>query len=70
MGVVQDVVHVAGILCDRMVFNMSEEEWDDVIRVHPSDADPHPLHARGWSVELLQARFKTTLEEGYNLYRV
>ncbi|MGH8056283.1 MAG: SDR family oxidoreductase [Candidatus Entotheonellia bacterium] len=28
------VVHVAGILRDRMVFNMSEEEWDDVIRVH------------------------------------
>src|SRR5262249_35429784 len=24
----------AGILRDRMVFNMSEQEWDDVIRVH------------------------------------
>ena len=28
------VVTVAGILRDRMVFNMSEEEWDDVIDVH------------------------------------
>ncbi len=28
------VVTVAGILRDRMVFNMSEEEWDDVIAVH------------------------------------
>jgi NAD(P)-dependent dehydrogenase (short-subunit alcohol dehydrogenase family) len=25
---------VAGILRDRMIFNMSEQEWDDVIRVH------------------------------------
>ena len=28
------LVNVAGILRDRMVFNMSEAEWDDVIRVH------------------------------------
>jgi len=28
------VVNTAGILRDRMVFNMSEQEWDDVIRVH------------------------------------
>lgn len=28
------VVNVAGILRDRMVFNMSEEEWDAVVRVH------------------------------------
>ena len=28
------VCHAAGILRDRMVFNMSEEEWNDVIRVH------------------------------------
>ncbi len=28
------VVNVAGILRDQMVFNMSEQEWDDVIRVH------------------------------------
>ncbi len=28
------VVTCAGILRDRMVFNMSEQEWDDVISVH------------------------------------
>ena len=28
------VVTVAGILRDRMIFNMAEEEWDDVISVH------------------------------------
>ena len=28
------LVNVAGILRDRMVFNMTEQEWDDVIRVH------------------------------------
>jgi NAD(P)-dependent dehydrogenase (short-subunit alcohol dehydrogenase family) len=28
------LVNVAGILRDRMVFTMSEQEWDDVIRVH------------------------------------
>ena len=26
--------HVAGVLRDRMVFNMTEEEWDGVLRVH------------------------------------
>lgn len=28
------LVNVAGILRDRMIFNMSEEEWDAVINVH------------------------------------
>jgi NAD(P)-dependent dehydrogenase (short-subunit alcohol dehydrogenase family) len=28
------LINVAGILRDRMVFNMSEQEWDDVLRVH------------------------------------
>lgn len=28
------LVNAAGILRDRMIFNMSEQEWDDVIRVH------------------------------------
>jgi len=28
------LVNVAGILRDRMVFNMTEQEWDDVLRVH------------------------------------
>lgn len=28
------VVNAAGILRDRMIFNMSDEEWDEVVRVH------------------------------------
>ena len=33
-GRVDGVIHVAGILRDRMIFNMSEQEWDDVVAVH------------------------------------
>jgi NAD(P)-dependent dehydrogenase (short-subunit alcohol dehydrogenase family) len=33
-GRIDGVIHVAGILRDRMVFNMTEQEWDDVIAVH------------------------------------
>ena len=33
-GKLDIVVTVAGILRDRMIFNMSEQEWDDVIAVH------------------------------------
>ncbi|MBI4202686.1 MAG: SDR family NAD(P)-dependent oxidoreductase [Chloroflexi bacterium] len=33
-GKVDILVHTAGILRDRMVFNMSEEEWDGVLAVH------------------------------------
>ena len=33
-GQLDILVNVAGILRDRMVFNMTEEEWDAVIRVH------------------------------------
>jgi len=33
-GRVDIVVNVAGILRDRMIFNMTEDEWDAVIRVH------------------------------------
>ena len=33
-GKIDVVVHVAGILRDRMVFNMTEAEWDAVIAVH------------------------------------
>lgn len=28
------MVNCAGILRDRMIFNMTDEDWDDVIRVH------------------------------------
>jgi NAD(P)-dependent dehydrogenase (short-subunit alcohol dehydrogenase family) len=33
-GTIDGVVCVAGILRERMLFNMAEEEWDDVVRVH------------------------------------
>jgi 3-oxoacyl-[acyl-carrier protein] reductase len=33
-GTLDILINNAGILRDRMIFNMSEEEWDAVIRVH------------------------------------
>ncbi len=33
-GQLDIVVNIAGILRDRMIFSMSEEEWDAVVRVH------------------------------------
>jgi NAD(P)-dependent dehydrogenase (short-subunit alcohol dehydrogenase family) len=33
-GQIDILVHVAGILRDRMIFNMTEDEWDAVIAVH------------------------------------
>ena len=33
-GKLDILVNVAGILRDRMVFNMTEEDWDAVVRVH------------------------------------
>ena len=35
-GRIDILVNVAGILRDRMIFNMSQQEWDDVIAVHLS----------------------------------
>ncbi|MEE8336475.1 MAG: SDR family NAD(P)-dependent oxidoreductase [Dehalococcoidia bacterium] len=39
--------HVAGILRDRMVFNMTEEEWDAVLAVHLKGAFNTVRHAVG-----------------------
>lgn len=33
-GAVHSISNFAGVLRDRMIFNMSEEEWDTVINVH------------------------------------
>jgi NAD(P)-dependent dehydrogenase (short-subunit alcohol dehydrogenase family) len=33
-GRIDILINVAGILRDRMIFNMAEQEWDDVIAVH------------------------------------
>src|ERR1700754_4989702 len=40
-GKLDVLVNVAGILRDRMVFNMTEQEWDDVIRVHLKGTSSH-----------------------------
>lgn len=41
------LVNVAGILRDRMVFSMTEAEWDDVIRVHLQGHVQHHQVRRG-----------------------
>ncbi len=33
-GRIDGVIHVAGILRDRMIFNLAEQEWDEVVAVH------------------------------------
>ncbi len=42
------LVNNAGILRDRRVFNMSESEWDDVIRVHLKGHFAPLHHAANW----------------------
>ncbi|HZQ77983.1 MAG TPA: SDR family oxidoreductase [Acidimicrobiia bacterium] len=42
------VVNNAGILRDRMLVNMSEEEWDSVIRVHLKGTFAVTRHAAAW----------------------
>jgi NAD(P)-dependent dehydrogenase (short-subunit alcohol dehydrogenase family) len=42
------VVNNAGILRDRMLVNMSEEEWDSVIRVHLKGTFAVSRHAAGY----------------------
>jgi len=48
------LVNVAGILRDRMIFNMSEEEWDAVIAVHLKG---HYCTTRPASVLMRQQRY-------------
>jgi NAD(P)-dependent dehydrogenase (short-subunit alcohol dehydrogenase family) len=48
-GKLDVLVNNAGILRDRMLFNMSEEEWDSVIRVHLKGTFCTTRHAvAGW----------------------
>jgi NAD(P)-dependent dehydrogenase (short-subunit alcohol dehydrogenase family) len=42
------LVNNAGILRDRMIFSMSEEEWDAVIRVHLKGTFAPSHHAAGY----------------------
>jgi NAD(P)-dependent dehydrogenase (short-subunit alcohol dehydrogenase family) len=53
-GRIDGVVHVAGILRDRMVFNMTKEEWDAVIAVH---LDGYYNVAKPASILMRQQRF-------------
>src|SRR5579872_352643 len=54
-GKLDVLVNVAGILRDRMVFNMSEEDWDAVIRVHLRGTFNTVRHASAYWRELRDA---------------
>jgi NAD(P)-dependent dehydrogenase (short-subunit alcohol dehydrogenase family) len=53
-GRIDILVNVAGILRDRMIFNMSEQEWDDVIAVHLKG---HYCTTRPASILMRQQRY-------------
>jgi len=53
-GDVHVLVNNAGILRDRMLVNMTEQEWDDVVRVHLK-GHAGPLH---WAAAHWRARAK------------
>ncbi len=53
-GRIDILVNNAGILRDRMVFNLSEEDWDSVIAVHLKGAFNCARHA---SVQMRQQKF-------------
>jgi NAD(P)-dependent dehydrogenase (short-subunit alcohol dehydrogenase family) len=53
-GRIDILVNNAGILRDRMIFNMSEQEWDDVIAVH---LDGHFNTIKPASVLMRQQRY-------------
>ena len=42
------LINNAGILRDRMIFSMSEEEWDLVVRVHLKGTFATSRHASAW----------------------
>jgi NAD(P)-dependent dehydrogenase (short-subunit alcohol dehydrogenase family) len=46
LGGLDILVNNAGILRDRMIFNMSESDWDSVIRVHLKGHFAPTRHAR------------------------
>ena len=47
-GRIDVLVNVAGIVRDRMIFNMSEEDWDAVIGVHLKGTFNTTRHASRW----------------------
>ena len=59
-GAVDIICHTAGILRDRMIFNMTEDEWDKVLEVHLNgafniikNALPHMINQRYGRIVLL-----------------
>jgi NAD(P)-dependent dehydrogenase (short-subunit alcohol dehydrogenase family) len=56
-GRIDIVVNVAGILRDRMLFNMSEEEWDLVVAVHLNGTFNTVRHASARFREQRSGRF-------------
>jgi NAD(P)-dependent dehydrogenase (short-subunit alcohol dehydrogenase family) len=53
-GKIDGLINLAAILRDRMVFNLSEEEWDDVIRV---DLKGHFTTLKPASIIMRQQRY-------------
>jgi NAD(P)-dependent dehydrogenase (short-subunit alcohol dehydrogenase family) len=47
-GRLDTLVNVAGIVRDRMIFNMEESDWDAVIRVHLKGTFNTTRHAAAW----------------------
>lgn len=54
-GALDVLINNAGILRDRMVFSMSERDWDDVIRVHLKGTFATTHHAASYWRELSKA---------------
>lgn len=53
-GRIDILINVAGILRDRMIFNLSEEDWDAVVKVHLKGTFNCVRHA---SVQMRQQKF-------------
>jgi NAD(P)-dependent dehydrogenase (short-subunit alcohol dehydrogenase family) len=64
-GRVDILVNCAGILRDRMVFNMSEEEWDSVIAVHLKGAFNMIRHASRFMREQKWGRIVSTTSDAW-----
>jgi NAD(P)-dependent dehydrogenase (short-subunit alcohol dehydrogenase family) len=54
-GRLDGLISNAGILRDRMLVNMTEEEWDSVIRVHLKGTFAPARHAAAWWREQVKA---------------
>ena len=57
-GKLDGIVHNAGILRPRMIWNMEEDEWDEVLRVHLKGAFAMAKHA---ALAMRQQNFGTML---------